>query len=75
MTLPAIRANAVERKELALQGALEKLAPGPWVHRPDTPDGIVTAVRRLPRVEARYSPFPEVIDTRLRAALERRGIA
>jgi len=29
------------------QGALEKLAPGPWVAREDTPDGVVTAVRRL----------------------------
>ena len=37
-----------ERKELALQGALETLAPGPWVERADTPDGVVTAVRRLP---------------------------
>src|SRR5687768_4164261 len=72
MTLPAIR--AVERKELALQGALEKLAPGPWIERPDTPDGVVTAVRRLPAVEARYAPFPSSIDPRLRAALERRGI-
>ena len=58
-----------ERKELALQGALEKLAPGPWIERPDTPDGVVTAVRRLPPVEARYAPFPEALDPRLRAAL------
>src|SRR5687768_342737 len=72
MTLPAIR--AVERKELALQGALEKLAPGPWIERPDTPDGVVTAVRRLPAVDARYAPFPASIDPRLQAALERRGI-
>ena len=72
MAVPAIR--AVERKELALQGALEKLAPGPWIERPDTPDGVVTAVRRLAPVEARYAPFPDLIDPRLRAALERRGI-
>ena len=40
-------------RRLALQGALETLAPGPWVERPDTPDGVVTAVRRLPPVDAR----------------------
>ena len=40
----------------------------------DTPDGVVTAVRRLPPVEARYAPFPDSIDPRLQAALERRGI-
>ncbi|HXG88116.1 MAG TPA: DEAD/DEAH box helicase [Vicinamibacterales bacterium] len=72
-TLPAIR--AIERKEVALQGALEKLAPGPWVERADTPDGVITAVRRLPPVAARYAPFPDSIDSRLRAALEKRGIS
>jgi DEAD/DEAH box helicase domain-containing protein len=89
MILPAIRpdadgpdvpervtaGNSVTRKELALQGALEKLAPGPWLERKDTPDGIVTAVRRLPASAARVTPFPEAIDPRLKAALERRGIA
>jgi DEAD/DEAH box helicase domain-containing protein len=72
MNLPAVR--GAERKEIALQGALEKLAPGPWLERPDTPDGVVTAVRRLPPIEARYAPFPEVLDRRLRGALEQRGI-
>ena len=72
MSLPALRGG--ERKELALQGALEKLAPGPWVEREDTPDGVVTAVRRLPAVHARFAPFPPSIDARLRAAFERRGI-
>ena len=62
-------------KELALQGALEKLVPGPWLERPDAPDAVVTAVRRLPPIEARFAPFPEAIDTRLRTALERRGIS
>ena len=55
----------------ALRGALEHLAPGPWMERADTPDGVVTAVRRLPPVEARYAPFPDGLDPRLRAALER----
>lgn len=73
MGLPAVRGH--ERKEVALQSALEKLVAGSWVDRPDTPDGVITAVRRLPAVEARYAPFPAAIDPRLRAALERRGIA
>jgi DEAD/DEAH box helicase domain-containing protein len=72
MNLPAVR--GAERKEIALQGALETLAPGTWLERPDTPDGVVTAVRRLPPVEAHFAPFPAVLDPRLRAALERRGI-
>ena len=72
MNLPAIR--AVERKEIALNGALETLAPGPWLERPDSPDGVVTAVRRLPPVAAKYAAFPAELDPRLRAALERRGV-
>jgi DEAD/DEAH box helicase domain-containing protein len=36
---------------------------------------VVTAVRRLAPVEARLVPFPEALDPRLRAALERRGVA
>jgi DEAD/DEAH box helicase domain-containing protein len=64
-----------DRKEIALQGALERLAPGPWIERPDTPDAVVTAVRRLPAVDARYAPFPDSFDPRLRAAFERRGIS
>jgi len=72
MSLPAIR--PLERKELALQSALETLAPGHWIQRADTPNGVITAVRRLPPVDARYAPFPEATDARLRAALERRGI-
>ena len=70
-SLPAPVNPAVARKDLALRGALEHLAPGPWVERADTPDGVVTAVRRLPPVEARYAPFPDRLDPRLRAALER----
>ncbi|PYR58647.1 MAG: helicase [Acidobacteria bacterium] len=43
--------------------------------RPDTPDRHVTAVRRLPAVAARYAPFPEALDERLRRALASRGIS
>ncbi len=71
-TLPARRLQ--EQKQIALQHALQVLAAGPGLDRPDTPDGVVTAIRRLPAVEAEYAPFPSAIDARLRAALEARGI-
>jgi DEAD/DEAH box helicase domain-containing protein len=67
--------SLVERKDKALHGALEHLAPGLWLDdREDTPDGVITAVRRLPAVEASYRPYPEALDPRLRAALESRGL-
>src|SRR5687768_4162167 len=81
-TLPARR--ALETKQVALQRALSVLASGsPAVasaevgsalDRPDTPDEVVTAVRRLPAIEAAYAPFPDSIDPRLKAALEKRGV-
>ena len=37
-------------------------------------DPHVTAVRRLDPVEARYAPYPEHLDSRLIAALRKRGI-
>ncbi len=61
----------------ALEQALDRLAPGlpPGdVGRPDTPDGHVTAVRRLPAVSAQYAPFPAALDPRLTSALGTRGI-
>jgi len=77
-TLPAIRSSASTvpslAKQAALQNALQVLASGSALDRPDTPDEVVTAVRRLPAVEAAYAPFPESIDQRLRAAFERRGV-
>src|SRR4029453_8354177 len=79
MFLPAIRSTdrsvpSADRKELALQGALEHLAPGLWLERPDAPDAVLTAVRRPPPVDARYAPFPQWLDPRLQAAFERRGV-
>src|SRR5439155_15871003 len=59
----------------ALDAALERLAPGRMPERPDTPDRHVTAVRRLPAIAARYAPFPEALDERLRRALASRGIS
>ena len=71
-TLPARRSQ--EHKQVALQSALQVLAAGSALDRPDTPDEVVTAVRRLPAVEASYAPFPAGIDPRLRAAFEARGV-
>ncbi len=71
-TLPVWR--SLEHKQKALQSALQVLASGSALDRPDTPDEVVTAVRRLPAVEAAYAPFPAGIDPRLRAAFEARGV-
>jgi len=85
-TLPALRPQAgvpdartlrvgVEAsKQVALHSALSVLASGSALDRPDTPDEVVTAVRRLPAVEAAYAPFPDSIDPRLKAAFESRGV-
>jgi DEAD/DEAH box helicase domain-containing protein len=65
---------ATSRRDGALDEALQRLAPGSPSERPDSPDLHVTALRRLPPVPARYGPFPEALDPRLRAALAARGI-
>ena len=59
--------------EQALQTALERFTGG-MAERPDSPDGWVTAVRRLPARAAEYAPFPEGLDARLRDVLRGRGI-
>jgi DEAD/DEAH box helicase domain-containing protein len=61
------------RADGALDAALERLG-GRDLDRPDTPDLPVTAVRRLPAQTARYAPFPDMLDSRLRQALQARGI-
>ena len=61
-------------KQVALQNALQVLNSGEALDRPDTPDEVVTAVRRLPAVEAAYAPFPDSIDPRLKAAFASRGV-
>jgi DEAD/DEAH box helicase domain-containing protein len=62
----------------ALQTVLERLTGGlpdlAVPGRPDTPDGWVTAIRRLPARAPAYAPFPDAIDERLRTALRDRGI-
>jgi DEAD/DEAH box helicase domain-containing protein len=81
MALPVIRTSGPAAlsapsaaKQVALQSALSVLNSGEALDRPDTPDEVVTAVRRLPSIEAAYAPFPADIDPRLRAAFESRGI-
>jgi DEAD/DEAH box helicase domain-containing protein len=69
--LPARRTDPAH--EQALQIALDRLTGGVR-ERPDTPEGWVTAVRRLPARDARYAPFPSTIDPRLQSVLQDRGI-
>src|SRR5918995_743112 len=69
-----LRGGVEKTKQVALQSALSVLASGSALDRPDTPDEVVTAVRRLPAIEAAYAPFPDAIDPRVRAALEKRGV-
>ena len=61
-------------RDLALDAALDRLVPGRLPDLPDNPDGHVTAVRRMEAVPAELAPFPEGLDTRLKGALEARGI-
>jgi len=61
-------------RDSALDAALERLVPDHLPDRSDTPDLRVTAVRHLPAVTAQHVPFPDALDSRLRTALETRGI-
>jgi len=57
----------------ALTAALDRLTGGS-PDRADNPDGWVTAVRRIPPLEARYAPFNEGLDPRLCDVLRQRGV-
>ncbi len=57
----------------ALQSIVDRLTGG-LPDRDDTPDGWVTAVRRLAPRAAEYAPFPEGVDDRLQQVLAARGI-
>jgi DEAD/DEAH box helicase domain-containing protein len=59
--------------DLALQTVLDRLTGGS-VERPDSPDGWVTAIRRLPARTAQFAAFPDGIDAHLREVLAARGI-
>ena len=62
------------RRDVALQSAVDRFVPASGRPYPDSPDALVTAVRRLEQAEARYAPFPGSVDDRLVAALARRGL-
>ena len=57
-SLPAPVSSLVERKDLALRGALEHLAPGPWVERAGHARGVRHRGRRLAPVEAPLRAVP-----------------
>jgi DEAD/DEAH box helicase domain-containing protein len=69
--VPATRTDSA--RDAGLQTVLDRLTGGS-IAPFDTPDGWVTAVRRLPARSAEYTPFPDAIDARLREALGARGI-
>ena len=56
-----------------MQSALDRLTGG-VPDRPDTPDGWVTAIRRLAAREPRYAAFPDAVHAALREVLARRGV-
>jgi DEAD/DEAH box helicase domain-containing protein len=61
-------------KEIAVEAALDRLVPGNRRQYPDSPDGMITAVRRLDAIAAQCAPFPDSLDPRLRAVLSARGL-
>ncbi|MFN8061793.1 MAG: DEAD/DEAH box helicase [Vicinamibacterales bacterium] len=76
MTLGALPAVSGD-KDRALQDALSRLAPATDERFRDSAiqtDTIVTTVRRIPPAEADVVPFPDILDARLTAALEAKGI-
>ena len=74
-SLAIIRKPTGPAREQALTSALERFGAGRSIAPADNPDGWVTTVRTLPAVEARYAPWPDLVDARLRSALEARGIS
>ena len=61
-------------REQALHAALYHLVPSWHQDYADSPDEIVTAVRRMPAAEAQCAPMPPGIDPRLVQALTSHGI-
>jgi DEAD/DEAH box helicase domain-containing protein len=73
-SLAVIRKPTGPAREQALTSALDRFGAGRGLTPADHPDGWVTAIRTVPATEARYAPWPDQIDPRLRAALEARGV-
>ncbi len=61
-------------KDVAVEAALDRLVPGDRGGYPDSPEQVVTAVRRLEAVDAQYGEFPTQLDARLASVLTARGI-
>ncbi len=72
--LLALSGHGGPSREQALQAALHQLVPSWHREDADSPDEIVTAVRRMPAADAQYAPVPSGIDARLVEALASRGI-
>src|SRR5206468_8342416 len=75
--LPSRRTDSAHdqilQSDQSLQSAVDRLTGG-LSDRPDSPDGWVTAVRRMAPRSPQYAPFPEAVDDRLRQVLGARGI-
>ena len=74
-SLPALTGNKDESLQAALSRMLAEFESGARagvLTAEDDPH--VTAVKRLPAVAARFAPFPEAMDPRLRRAMEARGL-
>src|SRR5258705_459962 len=69
--LPARRTDSGH--DHALQSVVDRLTGG-FPDRGDTPDGWVTAVRRMVPRAAEYASFPEAVAPHLRQVLSTRGI-
>jgi len=72
--LLALRSMAGPSREQALQAAMHHLVPSWHQDYADSPDEVVTAVRRMPPADAQFAEMPEGIDPRLVQALRARGI-
>ena len=74
-SLPALTGNKDESLQAALSRMLAEFESGARagvLTAEDDPH--VTAVKRLPAVAARFAPFPELMDPRLRRAMQARGL-
>jgi DEAD/DEAH box helicase domain-containing protein len=74
-SLPALTGNKDESLQAALSRMLAEFESGARagvLTAEDDPH--VTAVKRLPAVAARFAPFPEAMDPRLRRAMQARGL-
>jgi DEAD/DEAH box helicase domain-containing protein len=74
-TLPALTADKDQSLQSILARMLAEHERGLALADDHAGEAHVTAMRRLPAVEAVYAPFPDAIDERLRRALVARGIS